>query len=66
MTDAMTSLTAAAGISLTALMLNYYVLSSIQRHFISIDRRLEVIAKEVKGFFRVLSNHDQRLTKLES
>jgi hypothetical protein len=65
MTAAMTSLTAAAGISLTALILNYYVFSSIKRRFSSIEQRLDVIAKDVKGFFRELSSHDKRITKLE-
>jgi hypothetical protein len=66
MTTAMTSLTVAIAISLTALILNYCVFASIHCRFTSIEHRLDVIAKDVKGFFRELSNHDKRLIKLES
>jgi len=56
------ALISAGGMSLTAitaLLLNY-------RGFNSIERRLEVIEKDLKDFFRELSSHDKRITNLES
>lgn len=44
--------------AITALILNY-------RGFNSIERRLEIIEKDLKEFFRELSNHDKRISKLE-
>lgn len=59
--NVLVALISAGGMSLTAvtaLVLNY-------RGFNSIERRLEIIEKDLKEFFRELSNHDKRITKLE-
>lgn len=56
-----TALISAGAMSLTAvtaLVLNY-------RGFNSIERRLEIIEKDLKEFFKELSSHDKRITKLE-
>lgn len=55
------ALISAGGMSLTAitaLLLNY-------RGFNSIERRLEIIEKDLKDFFRELSSHDKRIADLE-
>lgn len=60
--NVLTALISAAGMALTAitaLILNY-------RGFNSIERRLEIIEKDLKDFFRELSGHDKRISTLEN
>jgi pilus assembly protein TadC len=62
MTDTVTVavITAAApvAVAITALILNF-------RLFNSLERRIEVIARDLKDFFRTMAEHDKRLSKLE-
>jgi hypothetical protein len=62
MTDTVTvGLIAAGGsvaVAITALVLNF-------RLFNSLERRIEVIARDLKNFFRTVAEHDKRLSKLE-
>jgi hypothetical protein len=62
MTDTVTvGLIAAGGsvaVAITALVLNF-------RLFNSLGRRIEVIARDLKNFFRTVAEHDKRLSKLE-
>jgi hypothetical protein len=45
-------------VAVTALVLNF-------RLFNSIERRIEVIEADLKTFFKSLSDHDKRISKLE-
>lgn len=62
MTDTVTvALITASGsvaVAITALVLNF-------RLFNSLERRIEVIERDLKDFFRTLAEHDKRLSKLE-
>ena len=44
--------------AITALILNF-------RLFNSLERRIEVIERDLKDFFRTLAEHDKRISKLE-
>jgi hypothetical protein len=45
-------------VAITALVLNF-------RFFNSLERRIEVIGRDLKDFFRTTAEHDKRLSKLE-
>ena len=45
-------------VAITALILN-------ARQFSSLERRIEVIEKDLKDFFRTFADHDKRLSRLE-
>jgi len=55
---ALISSSSAVLVSVTALILNY-------RLFNSLERRIEVIEKDLKEFFKLLAEHDKRISKLE-
>lgn len=59
--NVLTALISAGAMSLTAvtaLVLNY-------RGFNSIERRLEIIEKDLKDFFKELSDHDKRIDNVD-
>lgn len=59
--NVLTALISAGAMSLTAvtaLVLNY-------RGFNSIERRLEIIEKDLKEFFKELSSHDKRIDNVD-
>lgn len=45
-------------VSITALLLNF-------RLFGSLERRLEIVEQDLKQFFKILAEHDKRISKLE-
>ena len=57
-TVAVVSASGSVAVAVTALILNY-------RLFNSLERRIEIIEADLKQFFRDLSDHDKRLSKLE-
>ena len=46
-------------VAITALILNF-------RLFNSLERRIEVIERDLKDFFRTLAGYDKRISKLEA
>ncbi len=80
MTDTVTvALISASGsvlVAVTALVLNYRGFSSIDARFAAmenrftalenrLDRRLDTIQADLKEFYRLLADHDKRISKLE-
>src|SRR5262245_4985427 len=57
-TVALITASGSVAVSITALILNF-------RLFNSLKRRIEVIERDLKDFFRSLADHDKRLSKLE-
>ncbi|MGA2736557.1 MAG: hypothetical protein ABSG65_03800 [Bryobacteraceae bacterium] len=45
-------------VAITALILSF-------RMFNSLERRIEVIERDLKDFFRTVADHDKRISKLE-
>jgi hypothetical protein len=45
-------------VAITALILSF-------RMFNSLERRIEAIERDLKGFFRTIAYHDKRISKLE-
>ena len=73
---ALISAGASALVAVTALILNYRGFASIDARFASvenritnlenrIDRRLEAIQADLKEFYRLLAEHDKRISRLE-
>jgi hypothetical protein len=62
MSDTVTVALISAGgsvmVAITALILNY-------RLFNSLERRIEVIERDLKEFFKSLAEHDKRISRLE-
>jgi hypothetical protein len=56
---ALVSASGSVAVAVTALILNF-------RLFNSLERRIELIEADLKQFFRDLSEHDKRISKLES
>jgi biopolymer transport protein ExbB/TolQ len=56
---ALVSAGGSVAVAVTALILNF-------RLFNSLERRIELIEADLKQFFRDLSEHDKRISKLES
>ena len=59
-------------VSITALLLNYRGFASIDARFASVDtrfasieRRLDTMQNDLKEFYRLLAEHDKRITRLE-
>jgi hypothetical protein len=52
-------------VAITALLLNYCGFASIDGRFASIERRLDVIQADIREFYRLLSEHDKRISRLE-
>lgn len=52
------SASATALVGITALILSYRVWNSI-------ERRLEIIEKDLKEFYKLFADHDKRITLLE-
>lgn len=57
-TVAMISASGSVVVAITALLLNY-------RLFNSLERRIEVIERDLKEFFKTLAEHDKRISRLE-
>ena len=55
---ALVSASSSVAVAITALVLNF-------RLFTSLERRIEVIETDLKQFFRSLSEHDTRISRLE-
>lgn len=76
---ALISAGASALVAITALLLNYRGFASIdsrfagidnrfnsiENRFNSIERRLDAIAADLKEFYRILAEHDKRISRLE-
>ena len=69
---ALISAGASALVAITALLLNYRGFASIDGRFASIDgrfasieRRLDTMQADLKEFYRLLSDLDKRLSKIE-
>jgi hypothetical protein len=59
-------------VAITALLLNYRGFASIDGRFASIDgrfaaleRRMDSMQNDLKEFYKVLAEHDKRISKLE-
>lgn len=57
-TVAVVSASGSVVVGITALILNF-------RLFNSLERRIERIEQDLKEFFRMLADHDKRLSRLE-
>ena len=52
-------------VAITALILNYRGFASIDSRFASVERRLDTMQNDLKEFYRLLAEHDKRITRLE-
>jgi hypothetical protein len=52
-------------VSMTALLLNYRGFASIDGRFASLERRMDIMQNDLKEFYKVLAEHDKRISKLE-
>jgi hypothetical protein len=52
-------------VSMTALLLNYRGFASIDGRFASLERGMDIMQNDLKEFYKVLAEHDKRISKLE-
>jgi len=69
---ALISAGASALVAITALLLNYRGFAAIDARFASVDgrfasieRRLDAMQSDLKEFYKILSEHDKRISRLE-
>jgi hypothetical protein len=66
---AIISASASAAVAITALILNARGFTSLENRITSIenrlDRRMDSIQADLKEFYRILTEHDRRIQRLE-